>query len=110
MNNSPDIQETVLVREGFARAETLAKERHNYQIDIPHLWSVMMEPENFAYKFYDGLDIDMNAFIHLINNEVDKISTMSRTDNQYGQQISRRLNTLKAVSYTHLTLPTTPYV
>ena len=95
LNDATELQETVVVRDGFRDAETLAKEKQNYQIDIPHLWSVMMQSGKFLYDFYAGLDIDMNAFIQLINREVDKISTVSRTDQRYGQQLSRRLGTLK---------------
>ena len=95
MKDTTGLEETVAVSEGFRDAEALAKEKQNYQIDIPHLWSAMMQPGKFLYDFYAGMEIDINAFIQLINREVDKVSTVSRTDQRYGQQLSRRLGTLK---------------
>lgn len=89
------IIETALVEESFAEAEDLAKEHKNYQIDIPHLWSVFLKPGHFVYDFYSQLDIDMNKLIQLVNDEVDKISIVTRSDQNYGQNLSVRLKKLK---------------
>ena len=85
---------TVYVKEALIGAKKIAEEKHNYQLDIPHLWSALLQLKHFAYEFYEDLDIDMNEFIHLVNDEVDKISSLSGTDIAYGEKQSQRLRKL----------------
>ncbi|GAB3790452.1 ATP-dependent Clp protease ATP-binding subunit [Virgibacillus kimchii] len=86
--------QTTAVKEVLIEAQEIAKKHQNYQLDIPHLWSALLQLESFAYEFYEKLDIDMNEFIQLVNKEVEKISTLSGTDVIYGEKQSLRLKSL----------------
>lgn len=85
---------TLIVKETLEEAQKIAGNHHNYQLDIPHVWSVLVQPGNFAYNFYAELNIDMNEFIQMINQEVNKISTLSGADVSYGEKQSQRLRKL----------------
>lgn len=86
---------TNLLQEVLNAAKELAIQKHNYQVDIPHVWTVLTQPQAFALEFYTGLDIDINEFISVINQELAKIPVFSHTDtNRYGRQYSQRLKNL----------------
>ena len=86
---------THLLQEVLNAAKELAIQKHNYQVDIPHVWTVLTQPQAFALEFYAGLDLDINEFISVINQELAKIPVFSHTDtNRYGRQYSQRLKNL----------------
>ena len=86
---------TNLLQEVLNAAKELAIQKHNYQVDIPHVWTVLTKPQAFALEFYTGLDLDINEFISVINQELAKIPVFSHTDtNRYGRQYSQRLKNL----------------
>lgn len=86
---------TNLLQEVLNAAKELAIQKHNYQVDIPHVWTVLTQPQAFALEFYTGLDLDINEFISVINQELAKIPVFSHTDtNRYGRQYSQRLKNL----------------
>ncbi|WP_128837623.1 ATP-dependent Clp protease ATP-binding subunit [Streptococcus sp. DD11] len=86
---------TRLLQEVLDAAKDLAIQKHNYQVDIPHVWTVLTQPQSFALDFYSSLDFDMNEFISLINQEVAKIPVFSQTDpSRFGRQYSQRLRNL----------------
>ena len=86
---------TNLLQEVLNAAKELAIQKHNYQVDIPHVWTVLTQPQAFALEFYTGLDLDINEFISVINQELDKIPVFSHTDaNRFGRQYSQRLKNL----------------
>lgn len=86
---------TNLLQEVLKAAKELAIQKHNYQVDIPHVWTVLTQPQAFALEFYTGLDLDINEFISVINQELAKIPVFSHTDtNRYGRQYSQRLKNL----------------
>ena len=86
---------TNLLQEVLNAAKELAIQKHNYQVDIPHVWTVLTQPQAFALEFYAGLDLDINEFISVINQELAKIPVFSHTDtNRYGRQYSQRLKNL----------------
>lgn len=85
---------TIAVKEALLAAKEIAKKQENYQLDIPHLWSALLQPDLFAYELYVDLDVDMNEFIQLVNREVEKISKITGTDIQYGEKLSQRLQSL----------------
>ena len=86
---------TNLLQEVLNAAKELAIQKHNYQVDIPHVWTVLTQPQDFALEFYTGLDLDINEFISVINQELAKIPVFSHTDtNRYGRQYSQRLKNL----------------
>ena len=86
---------THLLQEVLNAAKELAIQKHNYQVDIPHVWTVLTQPQAFALEFYTGLDLDINEFIRVINQELVKIPVFSHTDtNRFGRQYSQRLKNL----------------
>ncbi|EGD38356.1 ATP-dependent Clp protease ATP-binding subunit [Streptococcus sanguinis] len=86
---------THLLQEVLNAAKELAIQKHNYQVDIPHVWTVLTQPQAFALEFYTVLDLDINEFISVINQELAKIPVFSHTDtNRYGRQYSQRLKNL----------------
>ncbi|MBF1702170.1 MAG: ATP-dependent Clp protease ATP-binding subunit, partial [Streptococcus sanguinis] len=86
---------TNLLQEVLNAAKELAIQKHNYQVDIPHVWTVLTQPQAFALEFYTGLDLDINEFISVINQELAKIPVFSHTDtSRYGRQYSQRLKNL----------------
>jgi ATP-dependent Clp protease ATP-binding subunit ClpB len=82
------------LKETLVEAKEIATTYQNYQLDIPHVWSALLQPEHFAYEFYKDLSVDMNELIQLVNHEVEKISTLSGTDVSYGEKPSIRLTSL----------------
>lgn len=86
---------THLLQEVLNAAKELAIQKHNYQVDIPHVWTVLTQPQAFALEFYTSLDLDINEFISVINQELAKIPVFSHTDkNRFGRQYSQRLKNL----------------
>ena len=86
---------THLLQEVLNAAKELAIQKHNYQVDIPHVWTVLTQPQAFALEFYAGLDLDINEFISVINQELAKIPVFSHTDtSRYGRQYSQRFKNL----------------
>ena len=86
---------THLLQQVLNDAKELAIQKHNYQVDIPHVWTVLTQPQAFALEFYTGLDLDINEFISVINQELAKIPVFSHTDkNRFGRQYSQRLKNL----------------
>lgn len=82
------------VIQAFSDAQTLAKERQQIQVDIPHLWSVWMQPKHFVFDFYESLEIDINEMVQLINQELDKLPVSRGRDSQFAQQQTPRYDRL----------------
>ena len=51
---------TQLVEDSLEEAKELAIAHRNYQLDIPHLWAVLVKPDQFAFQFYQSLEINTN--------------------------------------------------
>lgn len=85
---------TIAVKEGILNAKKIAQKKLNYQLDIPHLWAALLQPDHFAYHFYQELNIDMDELIQLVNKEVDKIPSLTGTEIAYGEKESQRLKRL----------------
>lgn len=85
---------TTTMQETLAEAQGIAMVRHHQEIDIAHLWRIMLNPDHFAYKLYTDLDIPMDQFLTLIEGEIDKLPQVSGGNVQYGQSLSYNLNRL----------------
>ncbi|MDK6679859.1 ATP-dependent chaperone ClpB [Aerococcus sp. UMB8608] len=88
MNN---MEMTTAMQEALANAQQIAKTRQHQEITVAHLFKAMVEPGNFAYNFYQRLNIGMNALDAELDRELDKIASVSGGNVQYGQAISRGL-------------------
>ena len=87
---------TSLLQSAIAEAQQVAIRRQHQAIDIPHLWLIFIQPDHYAAKIYEDLGADRTRFQAVIEEEIDKISQVSGTNVQYGQQFSSRLNQLFA--------------
>lgn len=85
---------TTTMQQAVGDAQRVAMTRQHQQIDIAHLWLVMLQADHFAYKLYQEFDLPMDEFLGLVENEIDKISVVSGANVQYGQNISQNLNRL----------------
>lgn len=86
---------TQLVEDSLEEAKELAIAHRNYQLDIPHLWAVLVKPDQFAFQFYQSLEINTNQLIEIINKEIDKIPVLSSTEkSSYARLYSQRLKNL----------------
>lgn len=47
-----------LVDQALNEAHQLAVARQNYQLDIPHLWASLIQPDHLAADFYQGLVVN----------------------------------------------------
>ncbi|MGX7107467.1 ATP-dependent chaperone ClpB [Hutsoniella sourekii] len=82
---------TTAMQEALAQAQQVAITRQHQEIDIPHLWRIFVQPDHFAYRLYDRMDVPMDSLKQLIESEIDKISQVTGSNIQYGQQISQGL-------------------
>ena len=82
------------VVQAFSDAQTLAKEKQQIQVDIPHLWSVWMQPNNFVFDFYESLEIDINEMVQVISKEMDKLPVSRGSESHYAQQQTPRYDRL----------------
>ncbi|MGT2925005.1 ATP-dependent Clp protease ATP-binding subunit [Streptococcus caviae] len=86
---------TQLVEDSLAEAKELAVAHHNYQVDIPHLWSVLVQPDQFAFQFYESVGINGRQLLKVIDQEVAKIPAFSSTEKgSYARLYSQRLKNL----------------
>ncbi|UUX35539.1 ATP-dependent chaperone ClpB [Fundicoccus culcitae] len=85
---------TTTMQESIAQAQQVAVTRKHQQIDIPHLWLIFLQDNHFAYQLYLDLGTPIDEFKSLVENEIDKIASVTGTSVQYGQAISQKLNQL----------------
>ncbi|MCW6659797.1 ATP-dependent chaperone ClpB [Aerococcaceae bacterium NML191292] len=87
---------TTTLQQALGEAQQVAITRQHQQIDIPHLWLILLAPDHFAYNLYQELGAPMQTFRQLVEKEIDSISSVTGSNVQYGQSISPRLNQLLA--------------
>ncbi|MCW6661785.1 ATP-dependent chaperone ClpB [Aerococcaceae bacterium NML201209] len=87
---------TTTLQQALGEAQQVAITRQHQQIDIPHLWLILLAPDHFAYNLYQELGVPMQTFRQLVEQEIDSISSVTGSNVQYGQSISPRLNQLLA--------------
>lgn len=85
---------TTAMQEALAQAQQIAMTRKHQEIDIPHLWRIFVQPDSFAYNLYQEFQLNMDQFQKIIEQEIDKLPSVTGSNIQYGQQISQRLSML----------------
>ena len=85
---------TTAMQEAVAQAQQIAMTRKHQEIDIPHLWRIFVQPDSFAYNLYHEFQLNMDDFQRKIEQEIDKLPSITGSNVQYGQQISQRLSML----------------
>lgn len=82
---------TSTMQEALANAQQVAMTRQHQEIDVCHLWKNFLQPDHFAYKFYQDAGVPVNEMIAEVDQELDNISVVSGTNIQYGQGLSQNL-------------------
>ncbi|GBG96644.1 ATP-dependent chaperone ClpB [Lactococcus termiticola] len=82
---------TTSLQQSLAAAQQIAQTRQHQNIEIPHLWRALIEPNSFSENFYKDLGLDTEAFIQAIEKEIDKIPTVQGDTIRYGQSLSNEL-------------------
>ena len=84
-----------LVDQALNEAHQLAVARQNYQLDIPHLWASLIQPDHLAADFYQGLGVNPDRLRAIVDQELDKLPRFEQSDSSlYGKTYSQRLKRL----------------
>ncbi|OFU52276.1 ATP-dependent chaperone ClpB [Aerococcus sp. HMSC10H05] len=89
-----NMEMTTTLQEAIANAQQIAMTRKHQEIGIPHMFTSLVQPGNFAYDFYEDLNVPMTALTEELDRELDAIPVVQGTNVQYGQGISRGLGEL----------------
>lgn len=81
---------TQAVTEALSAAQQIAQTRHHQDIDIPHLWRVLVQPNELAQQIYSEAGINLPQLNSVIDGELDKISVVEGVAN-WGQNMGRNL-------------------
>lgn len=81
---------TQAVTEALSAAQQIAQTRHHQDIDIPHLWRVLVQPNELAQQIYSEAGINLPQLNSVIDCELDKISVVEGVAN-WGQNMGRNL-------------------
>ncbi|WP_047391718.1 ATP-dependent chaperone ClpB [Pisciglobus halotolerans] len=82
---------TSTMQEALGEAQQIAITRQHQEIDIPHLWKVFLTPHHFARNLYQKAGLNTNQLENEVDQELDKLATVSGTNVQYGQTMSQNL-------------------
>jgi ATP-dependent Clp protease ATP-binding subunit ClpB len=82
---------TVACQQAFSEAQQVALVRKHQEVDIPHLWEIFLQPDDFACHFYQDLGVNIEEFKVQVNQELDKISVVEGNNVQYAQTLSQNL-------------------
>lgn len=69
------------LKESLKKAESMALDKQQFQVDIPNLWLVLLESGKPAFVIYQKLGLNMSEFLRLVRDEVSQLSVRSRTQN-----------------------------
>lgn len=83
-------QMTQAVQDALAEAQKIAMTRHQTEIDIPHLFKYLVQPQQLGRQIYQEAGADIDALEAEIDREIDAIPTVEGQTN-YGQNISQNL-------------------
>lgn len=89
-----NMEMTTTLQEAIANAQQIAVTRKHQEIGIPHMFTALVQPGNFAYDFYEDLNVPMAALTEELNRELDALPVVQGANVQYGQGISRGLGEL----------------
>ncbi|WP_416352983.1 ATP-dependent chaperone ClpB [Agrilactobacillus fermenti] len=81
---------TQVVQEALAAAQQVAVTRHHTEIDIAHLFKVLMQPGEVLPDLLKKVNVDTAAFEIQIDHELDALPVVQGQAN-YGQNMSQNL-------------------
>ncbi|WGI18315.1 ATP-dependent chaperone ClpB [Latilactobacillus sakei] len=94
-------QMTQAVQDAIAEAQNIAKTRHQTEIDVPHLFKYLIQPQQLGRQIYQEAGIDLTALESEIDREIDTIPTVEGQTN-YGQNISQNLYQVLNAAQTYM--------
>lgn len=94
-------QMTQAVQDAIAEAQNIAKTRHQTEIDVPHLFKYLIQPQQLGRQIYQEAEIDLTALESEIDREIDTIPTVEGQTN-YGQNISQNLYQVLNAAQTYM--------
>ncbi|WP_338453471.1 ATP-dependent chaperone ClpB [Latilactobacillus sakei] len=94
-------QMTQAVQDAIAEAQNIAKTRHQTEIDVPHLFKYLIQPQQLGRQIYQEARIDLTALESEIDREIDTIPTVEGQTN-YGQNISQNLYQVLNAAQTYM--------
>lgn len=94
-------QMTQAVQDAIAEAQNIAKTRHQTEIDVPHLFKYLIQPQQLGRQIYQEAGIDLTALESEIDREIDTIPTVEGQTN-YGQNISQNLYQVLSAAQTYM--------
>lgn len=86
-------QLTEAVTQAVGAAQQIAQTRHHQEIDIPHLWRVLVQPNELASQIYQQAGVDISGLRGVIDQALDNESVVEGVSN-YGQSMSQNLSQL----------------
>ncbi|EUJ33093.1 ATP-dependent chaperone ClpB [Listeria cornellensis] len=87
---------TQQVQETIASAQQLAIEGKQQQIDTLHVFAVLLEHSDFTKRVYEVAEVDAKQLLKTIQNEIEKLPSVTGSNVQYGQAMSSSLYELVA--------------
>lgn len=82
---------TSTMQQSLGEAQQIAVTRQHQEIDIVHLWKILLTPSHFAKNVYEQVDIDTTRFELNIDQELDNLPVVQGSNVQYGQTMSQNL-------------------
>ncbi|EHD5062331.1 ATP-dependent chaperone ClpB [Listeria monocytogenes] len=87
-----DLQKfTQQVQQTIADAQNLAIASEDQEIDVAHIFKVLLTESDFAKRVYDVAEVDTDALQKVIENTLEKIPVVSGSGVNYGQAMSQAL-------------------
>ncbi|MBC1622442.1 ATP-dependent chaperone ClpB [Listeria welshimeri] len=87
-----DLQKfTQQVQQTIADAQNLAIASENQEIDVAHVFKVLLTESDFAKRVYDVAEVDVDSLQKVVNDSLRKIPVVSGSDVNYGQAMSGSL-------------------
>ncbi|MGF2090318.1 ATP-dependent chaperone ClpB [Enterococcus casseliflavus] len=82
---------TTTLQSAIAEAQQIAMTRHHQEIDIPHLWKILLQANQFGRNFYTDTGFDVDAFEKEVDQLLDELPSVEGGNVRYGQSMSQNL-------------------
>ena len=67
---------TTTLQSAIAEAQQVAITRHHQEIDIAHLWKILLQANQFGRNFYTDAGLDVDAFEKEVDRLLDEIPSV----------------------------------
>lgn len=81
---------TQAVTEALGAAQQIAQTRHHQDIDVPHLFKVLLAPGELASQIYEQAGVDVAGLTKTVDEMLDRIAVVEGSV-QYGQNMGQNL-------------------